>query len=466
MSNAQQPDAPAPTCPVKMTDALPCGRPIYHAPGSADPNPPCIMHCREATKDPVQFRQEIDAILTGTSAHHRHKDKLDFTGFVCLEADFSDATFTQEAYFSNATFAQEANFSRATFAQEAYFSRATFTQDANFIGATFTQNARFYSAAFTQDANFISATFTQNANFIGATLVQDANFIGATLVQDANFSHATFTQDADFSSATFTQNADFSSATFTQTAGFRWTEFRQPELVRFYRVNQKEGAPGLRARFVNCRVEGVQFADVRWHRQGGRMVLQDELDLTGPAPRPAHELVASAYRQLVNNFEKERAYDLAEDCKIGAMEMKRLDPKNFLFANWLEAYYERWRWLRWLGENVSVASLYRLTSHYGTSYTRALLVLLGLLILFALLFALPWSAIERDKPSVAPQPVLGVLHRLVAGLFHSLEVAAFQRDSLYGVPTRFGRLASILETILVPAQLALFLLALRRRFRH
>ena len=41
---------------------------------------------------------------------------------------------------------------------------------------------------------------------------------------------------------------------------------------------------------------------------------------------------------------------------------------------------------------------------------------------------------------VPPQPVLGVLHRLGAGLFHSLEVAAFQRDSLYGVPTRFGPL--------------------------
>ena len=232
---------------------------------------------------------------------------------------------------------------------------------------------------------------------------------------------------------------------------------------------QKKDAPGLRARFVNCRVEGVQFADVNWHRQGGRMVLQDELALTGLAYGPTldepdltHELVAIAYRQLVSNFEKERAYDLAEECKIGAMEMKRLDPKKFLFPKWLESYYKKWRWLRWLGENISVASLYRLTSRYGTSYTQALLVLFDLLVIFGLLFALPWFAIQREKPSL---PLRGVWNRLGAGLFHS-SVDVATRDSLYSVPTRFGHFASALETILVPAQLALFLLALRRRFRH
>ena len=109
-----------------------------------------------------------------------------------------------------------------------------------------------------------------------------------------------------------------------------------------------------------------------------------------------------------------------------------------------------------------MASLYRLTSRYGTSYTRALLVLFGLLVIFGLLFALPWSAIQREKPSL---PLRGVWNRLGAGLFHS-SVDVATRDSLYSVPTRFGHFASALETILVPAQLALFLLALRRRFRH
>src|SRR2546426_3242540 len=119
MSKAQQPSAPESTCPVLMSDGLRCGRRIYHAPGSADPHPRCIMHCREA-KDPVQFRQEIDAMLGGTSVHHRPKDKFDFTQFVFPEADFSQTTFTQDANFSGAKFTQDANFS-ATFTQHATF---------------------------------------------------------------------------------------------------------------------------------------------------------------------------------------------------------------------------------------------------------------------------------------------------------------------------------------------------------
>src|SRR2546422_8937073 len=111
MSKAQQPAAPAPTCPVMMSDRLPCRPPIYHAPGSSDPNPPCIMHHRETTKDPLQFRQEIDAILAGTSADHRPKDKFDFTQFVFPETNFSRAKFTQHAYFSSASFTQHAYFS-------------------------------------------------------------------------------------------------------------------------------------------------------------------------------------------------------------------------------------------------------------------------------------------------------------------------------------------------------------------
>src|SRR5438128_7429954 len=138
--STQQPSVPAPTCPVKMSDDLPCGRQIYHAPGGGG-SLHCIMHCRETTKHPVKFRQEIDAILAGTSADHRPKDRFDFTGFVFPEADFRFAKFTQNA-----------NFRGATFTQDAYFSEAKFTQNANFRGATFTQNAYFRDAEFTRDA--------------------------------------------------------------------------------------------------------------------------------------------------------------------------------------------------------------------------------------------------------------------------------------------------------------------------
>jgi len=237
----------------------------------------------------------------------------------------------------------------------------------------------------------------------------------------------------------------------------------------------------------------VHFVDTHWHQQHGRLVLQDELDLTQPrlpakateraqTPVGLHALVAIAYRRLINNFEKVRDYDLAEDCFVGAMEMKRLDPDHFLFARWLRPHYARWRWLRWLGAHLSAVNLYRWASYYGSSYVRAFEVLLFLLFAFAAAFAL--AGLQPRQPPAPPlaPPLVGLAGPAVvpypsawvaaskaylAGCLHSLQVATFQRTTFYlpTNPAMAGLLAG-LEALLVPAQLAVLLLALRRRFRR
>lgn len=213
-------------------------------------------------------------------------------------------------------------------------------------------------------------------------------------------------------------------------------------------------------RVINANVENVQFVDVRWHYRGHRMVLQDELDITEPSGKfkewqKYHELAAIAYRQLVNNFEKVRDYDHAEDCWCGAMEMKRLDPAKFLFAKRLSRYYEKWAWLRWVGEQVSVTNLYRLASNYGSSYQRALAVLGGGLLVFGLLFSFVGLAQNVGKSVLWPE-----------GLVHSLEVATFQSNTHSMATNGLAWAIELLERVFVPAQLSLFLLALRRRFRR
>jgi hypothetical protein len=260
-------------CPIDMSDDRPCGRPIHPAPSDVDEQPVCLMHSHDSNKDQDQFRKEIDAILGGTSAYHRPKNKFDFVQFVFPSADFGGATFTQEADFGETVFG---------------------------------------------------------------------------LRQD----------DAPVASVAI---VDFTAA-----------RFEQPAKMQFYRVNQ--GSPrGLRIRLTDSNVENVQFVDVRWHHHGRRMVIQDELDVTASSKpggeqeqgqrEARYELVAIAYRQLISNFEKVRAYDLAEDCSIGAMEMKRRDPAQFLFAQRLGPHYQRWNRLRWLGEQVSVVNLYRSEQH-------------------------------------------------------------------------------------------------------
>jgi hypothetical protein len=463
------------------------------------------------------------------------------------DANFSKAEFRRKADFSRATFSQNAKFIGATFSQNANFSEAKFTQNARFVGATFTQSADFSLAEFTQDAEFRWAKFTQNARFVGATFTQDADFRGATFTQNADFRLATFTQNADFSEATFTQSADFdwakftldayfSRATFTQDADFSGAAiagvlnlsnlpFVRDAQIILRRINQRESVrvpdreaaeqqnllgrpasewptktiqiPGLKLRFQNTLSDPFRFEDARWHKKEGRLFLQDEEDLQR-AEVPTHELVAQAYRRLVLNFERNRQYELAEECVIGEMEMRRRDPERFIFGPAGKARYYPWptRFHTWLGEHLSAIFLYRLLSFYGTSYRRAFgWLLFFVFLLFPFFFygcagltlrdgeavvfdkkgpavrlespwrEVSWSAARKQggTDDGASAHLLGVARETV--LF-SLEVATFQRARLYEPAGGWGRFFVVLETMFVPGQLTLLLLALRRRFRR
>jgi uncharacterized protein YjbI with pentapeptide repeats len=472
------------------------------------------------------------------------------------DADFRGATFTQDADFRGATFTQAAVLRRATFTQVAYFFGATFTRDADFSGATFTQNADFRFATFTRNADFRGATFTQNANFVMATFTQVAYFFGATFTRDAHFSGAKFTRDAVFREATFTRdahfiratfagNADFSEATFTRDAvfsqsavagvlDFRFLRIGRDGEVLLHRVNERReievpdsqgagaqavGSPeaereiptkkiplsGLHARLLGTLLERIRFEDVRWDKEHGRLVLQDELDLADPTQGATHELVADAYRRLVNNFEKARQYELAEEAVVGEMEMRRLNPENFPFVpgamaqgTWFWPRWRRWagererkvyaksRRARWLAQHLSALYLYRLLSVYGSSYTRAFWVLVSLVLLFALLFpaaGLRMAGPSAYKPALAaasaastkiswrgalahPDRGAQLWGTFKSGLAAAFEVATFQRDHTVEPVSGPGRALATAEVIVVPAQVALLLLALRRRFRR
>jgi len=421
--------SPPAVCQRPMHDwYLLCGRPLHAAPEGVDRTPACLMHSRDPQKNWDEFRQEIKTILARTSEIH------DFSGFVFTgEADFRIVTFTANAHFDGATFAGVAHFT----------------------GATFTKNAGFLVATFTAEADFVDAKFNSHADFRHAT------FAGS-----AFFSRATFTGAADFFRATFTQSLSFVEVQFDGIADFTETRFEKPTAVLFYRVNEQDN--GLKARLRTCLLEGVRFEDVHWHRQGGRLLLQDELDLDMNRTGVTHELVAHAYRRLVNNFEKSRQYQLAEECIVGEMEMRRR------------------------GETFSVLNAYRWLSNYGSSYLLPLLWL-GVLafVIFPVLFgsfglhrtdqrattAAATAATEAFPP--VPPPMISWRNAWTfANRGHelwqtwktmalaTLETATLQRNP-YAVPaTGAGRVVQIVMVLTMPGLLALFLFALRRRFRR
>jgi uncharacterized protein YjbI with pentapeptide repeats len=425
------------------------------------------MHAQVLHKDFQSFWGEIETILNGTSKYHRPIDCFDFSGFGFPDTNFYRyRAFGRKTCFHMAQFWGKVDFP-VEFRETADFSSARFRTRAFFANATFEKDAYFQGAFFHQDADF-TGKFGGVADFSAADFRGQARFPTARFETYADFCHTHFRKDVIFVRTQFGRSDNTSGKDVRPViADFRSAEFCQPGGVRFHLVNN-ESNQGFRARLLGCRVENLYFEDVSWNKLDGRMVLEDELDLklaekiTNPSeygkaieaerPQPRHELVAIIYRQMVKNFERGRAYDLAEDCFVGEMEIKRLDPEKPRFVR-------------------TTISLYRGASYYGSSYKRALGILLLLVFIFGLAYALPFSGLQSRSLTptttiTVPNPWIEIAKDIGAGIFHSLEIATFQREPTHVAASIFGRLVKILETILVPSQLALLLLALRRRLRR
>ncbi len=172
------------------------------------------------------------------------------------------------------------------------------------------------------------------------------------------------------------------------------------------------------------------------------------------------------------------------------MEMRRLDPRNFILGGKekVRRFYSEHRWARGLGEELSIVNLYRLLSSHGSSYRRALGALGLLLLACPLLF--PAFGLRAGKGSDAlaqcpgaapgspeaatiswrcalahPQRAAHLYGAFRAGLWAAVEVGTFQKERLFEPANNYGRALGVFETVAVPGQVALTLLARRRRFR-
>lgn len=508
------------TCQVEMSDGEPCGRPMYFKQTVEESDYVCLMHSHDRDKNSDAFEKELELICNGTSVYNRTKNKRDYQGFVFFKSEFSvislagvennfaKAAFVSHADFSQSLFDRDVDFTGASFIKGASFEQTRFQGRALFAGASFAEDANFGWTSFGEEAQFYSAKFHGGVNFAKAKFSGNAKFGETTFGGTAYCGLAKFLRDADFVRATFSQAVEFGFVDFSGIVDLRWTSFKDPTQTVFHRINNMNmdgGPPGLRLRLKGCLLEGVRFEDVNWGRMDSRIYLQDEADLRVAVEGSAvdtpehggrrsvwtHEIVADVYRRLVNNFEKSRQYEWAEECFLSEMEMRRCNPRHFLFANrdLAKRLYANVGWARWLGENVSLTSLYRLLSSYGGSYLRALGVLAGFILLFA--FFLPAFGLRMPSDSKiqalcpyadahSPDAAMiswrcafehsqrgrQLIHTFDAGVWDALEVAAFQKTRTVEPANAGARRLEIIESIVVPGQLALLLLAIRRRFRR
>jgi hypothetical protein len=436
------------------------------------------------------------------------------------DVDFSSATFSEGAFFIEAAFSTNANFSSATFNGTPLFITTTFRSNANFSSVRFDENALFTLATFSGNANFSSTRFGADADFSVATFSAKATFTSATFKANASFRFATFGPNAGFSFATFEKLIDFTGTLFERTANFQSVRvndkvlfhecrFTDTTLMRFDQATFDKAervsfhTVALKTRwFVNVDSRKFEFLNVTWlnwqdyaaelnqlkmerqeltpdNSEEKKLLKDKEQSLPVPAEeesKPLEEkkqaaligitqvekqkrperLLAVAYRNLAVNAEENHRYGEAADFRYAAMDLWQPGPAFYQFQpqnpkSWNEAAL-------WM-----VHRLYHLMSGYGERIGRAMLILAGILILFAASYRFvgfevkPQAGqVSSSGPTDAPLPwPRAMAYSLGVGLLQKPEPKPYTTTALTLV---------YLETLLAPLQGALLALAIRRRF--
>jgi uncharacterized protein YjbI with pentapeptide repeats len=181
-----------------------------------------------------------------------------------------------------------------------------------------------------------------------------------------------------------------------------------------------------------------------------------------------YEKIAENYRQLVLNYEKRREYDVAENFHFGEMHMRR--RRKGASRKW-------WMPSRW----VNGHSIYGLSSSYGTSYRRALLIFALIFLLLSIAFQYSgYQIIEPKSGTVVRTIEYEVLHKsnyqsvpfrqwwadFSQSLMFTLTLITFQKGDFYRPLDGLSRLWLSVGTLALAGQAALLFLAIRRRFKR
>lgn len=423
---------------------------------------------------------------------------VEFTSATFLEgADFNSVIFGTAGFIS-ATFKGRVQFSYATFGDTANFSYGTFGGSTNFISTVFRDSVFFTGASFNAAANFSYANFDGVAFFNGIAVAAKVSFSYATFNSEAQFrlakfgaetyfsackfktttyfNQATFASDVSFRHTTFAGKVDFASSTLSKAANFRYASFQDylefsgsehdPMFtntsaldMQFVRVEKPDRVSfhtlALSPHwFINVDdVRAFNFTNVHWNSNGK---VRTELKLLIGRARKrkdvavSHRLLALACRRLAANAEANDRYREASDFRRMSMDAERL-------ATWRGFDVRKLNWWYWLA------------SGYGERPFQALLVLIGILVFFGLLYTqvgfARWEPRLTNEADVivAKRDEVGAPLKFSRALTYSAGVLTLQRPE--PKPTTTAALTVVLvETILGPVQAALLALAIRRKF--
>jgi len=414
----------------------------------------CIFHCdKENFKDEEikVFDQEFQKYFE-EQKNDKEVKVLNFVGFKFpVEFSFKERKFEKTVNFAEAVFSGCATFKKATFSDAANFGRVIFSSGADFRYVTFSDYANFGDATFSGNVYFVDATFSETADFRGAKFTSDADFEMATFTSDAYFLWVIFNSEANFRWTTFSGRGIFGEVkfhnsvrfigddknkVFLSSADFYSSFFEHSKRVEFVKVDLSN------ALFLHCRgIENFRFIDEKWNKKDGRKATHDEII----AKEDDYELVAEIYRKLRLNYEHNLRFSEAGDFYIGEMEMRRKNVK--LFGREIKN-----RILNLISRNISLIAWYRNFSYYGENYFLPVVWMFAVTLGFAFYYYSPADFFTGFD-----------IHGINASNF--LESWKTSIMILFQMPPEQMTFSIFIERILGVLFVALFVLALRRKFK-
>ena len=215
--------------------------------------------------------------------------------------------------------------------------------------------------------------------------------------------------------------------------------------------------------FINTNATGFVFSDCEWrYADGKRLSVKTELEnLKKRGFENPNALLMYACWHLADNYEESKSFRKASLFRQMANESRRLETSWYL-----QPFTLRW----W----------YYLSSRYGESLVKAMIVLLLLiLVIFPIIYTqINFQTCSKDRPIATSLTVCESKDEEIRknctcstdqitftdAIVQSLTTATLQNVEYRKPLTVWGELWIILEKIFAPLQAALLALAIRRKF--
>jgi uncharacterized protein YjbI with pentapeptide repeats len=189
------------TCPIEMSDGLPCGREVWRE--------RCLLHAVDESKPSDDFIAQVQRTVEGTDVGQRQPG--DLTQLQWYNLPLNRIKWTHPVTLRRAHFRGDARFDDSTFHGRADFTEADFESGLK-GNPTFLDDVIFHSAQI--DRLFLgSARFAGVADFTGAKVWCDSIIGGATFEELAIFSRGKH-GELFFQRCKFKRGVTFAESTF------------------------------------------------------------------------------------------------------------------------------------------------------------------------------------------------------------------------------------------------------------